>query len=124
MTQTGFAGDVRRQAVGCRRARTLENWLVGHCQPVETSGQDIELHPAVVDLQSLIATDRVVGIYVSRMIAQVPETRSYSKRHLNQALPGSQWVATCLEGVFGGKMPSCAIPSSTVRSWVSRPPGR
>ena len=24
----------------------------------------------------------MVGIYVSRMIAQVPETRSYSKRHL------------------------------------------
>jgi phosphatidylserine decarboxylase len=36
----------------------------------------------VVDLQHLIASDPVVGRYVNRMIAQVPETRSYTKRHL------------------------------------------
>jgi phosphatidylserine decarboxylase len=36
----------------------------------------------VADFQRLIASDPVIGMYVSRMIAQVPETRSYSKRHL------------------------------------------
>ena len=55
----------------------------GHRQRVEAKGQDIELHPAVVDFQRLIASDPVVGMYVSRMIAQVPETRSYSKRHID-----------------------------------------
>ena len=60
----------------------MEDWLAGHRQRVEAKGEDIELHPAVVDFQRLIASDPVVGMYVSRMIAQVPETRSYSKRHL------------------------------------------
>ena len=36
----------------------------------------------MADFQRLIASDPVVGMYVSRMIAQVPETRSYSKQHL------------------------------------------
>ena len=114
MTQTGFAGDVRRQAVGCRRARTLENWLVGHCQPVETSGQDIELHPAVVDLQSLIATDRVVGIYVSRMIAQVPETRSYSKEPRRAVHQGGRidvWVGHPKGTRLGVRSATATLPT-------------
>ena len=83
MTQNGFAGDVRRQAGWLPASQdALEEWLAGHRQRVEAKGQDIELHPAVVDFQRLIASDPVVGMYVSRMIAQVPETRSYSKRHL------------------------------------------
>ena len=83
MTQSGFAGDVRHQAGWLPASQeALEDWLAGHRQRVESKGQDIELHPAVADFQRLIASDPVVGMYVSRMIAQVPETRSYSKRHL------------------------------------------
>jgi len=83
MTQNGFAGDVRRQAGWLPASQdALEDWLVGHRQRVEAKGHDIELHPAVVDFQRLIASDPVVGMYVSRMIAQVPETRFYNKRHL------------------------------------------
>jgi phosphatidylserine decarboxylase len=82
MTQNGFSGDVRRQAGWLPASQdALEDWLAGHRQRVEAKG-DIELHPAVVDFQRLIASDPVVGMYVSRMIAEVPETRSYSKRHL------------------------------------------
>jgi len=83
MTQSGFAGDVRRQAGWFPASQdALEGWLAGHRQRVEAKGQDIELHPAVADFQRLIASDPVVGMYVSRMIDQVPKTRSYSKRHL------------------------------------------
>jgi phosphatidylserine decarboxylase len=83
MTKNDFAGDVRRQAGWLPASQdALEGWLAGHRQRVEAKGQDIELHPAVVDFQRLIASDPVVGMYVSRMIAQVPETRSYNKRHL------------------------------------------
>jgi len=83
MTENGFVGDVRRRAGWLPASQAaLEDWLAGHRQRVEAKGQDIELHPAVVDFQRLIASDPVVGMYVSRMIAQVPETRSYSKRHL------------------------------------------
>src|ERR1700712_1805022 len=82
MTRNGFAGDVRRQAGWLPDQDALEEWLAGHRQRVEARGENIELHPAVSDLQRLIATDRVVGMYVSRMIAQVPETREYTQRHL------------------------------------------
>jgi len=83
MSQSGFAGDVRRQAGWLPASQdALEGWLAGHRQRVEAKGQDIELHPAVADFQRLIASDPVVGMYVSRMIDQVPKTRSYSKRHL------------------------------------------
>ena len=83
MTQNGFGGDVRRQAGWLPSSHdALEEWLAGHRQRVEAKGQDMELHPAVVNFQRLIATDPVVGMYVRRMIAQVPETRLYSKRHL------------------------------------------
>ena len=84
MTQNGFAGDVRRQAGWLPTSQdALEDWLAGHRQLVEAKGQDIELHPAVADFQRLIASDPVVAMYVSRMIAQVPDTRSYTKRHLD-----------------------------------------
>jgi len=83
MTQSGFTGDVRRQAGWLPASQeSLEDWLAGHRQRVEAKGQDIELHPAVADFRRLIASDPVVGMYVSRMIDQVPKTRSYSKRHL------------------------------------------
>ena len=83
MTQNDFAGDVRRRAGWLPASQdALEEWLAGHRQRVESLDADIELHPAVADFQRLIASDPVVGMYVSRMIAQVPETRSYIKRHL------------------------------------------
>ena len=77
MTQNGFAEDVRRQGGWLPASQdALEDWLAGHRQRVEAKGQDIELHPAVVEFQRLIASDPVVGMYVSRMITQVPENRS------------------------------------------------
>ena len=76
MTQDGFAGDVRRQAGWLPPSQdALEDWLAGHRQRVEAKG-DIELQPAVVDFQRLIASDPVVGMYVSRMIARPLETVS------------------------------------------------
>ena len=83
MNQNGFGGDVRRRAGWLPVDQdALEEWLVGHRQRVEAKGQDLELHPAVAEFQRLIASDPVVGMHVNRMIAQVPESRSYSKRHL------------------------------------------
>lgn len=83
MTQNGFAGDVRRQAGWLPATQdSLEEWLAGHRQRVEAKVGNVELHPAVEDFRRLIASDPVVGMYVSRMIAQVPESRSYTKRHL------------------------------------------
>lgn len=74
MTQNGFAGDVRRHARWLPPTQdALEDWLAGHRRRVEAKGEDIELYPAAADFQRLIASDPVVGMYVSRKIAQVPE---------------------------------------------------
>ena len=83
MTLSGFSGDVRRHAGWLPASQAaLEDWLAGHRERVEARGSGVELHPAVVDFQRLIASDSLVSMYVSRMIEQVPETRVYSKRHL------------------------------------------
>lgn len=79
-----LAGDVRRQAGWLPASQdALEDWLAGHRQRVEAKGRDIELHPAVVDLQRLVASDPVVGMYV-------PNNRSSARDPLvQQAAPGN-----------------------------------
>jgi phosphatidylserine decarboxylase len=123
MTQNGFAGDVRRQTGWLPASQdALEDWLAGHRQRVEAKGQDIELHPAVVDFQRLIASDPVVGMYVSRMIAQVPMTRSYSKRHLedpDQMLRLINEVLT-MSPEFGDQ--NVTLPLGAILDWTMGTP--
>ena len=40
------------------------------------------LHPVLTEFQELIDTDPVVRMYIDQMIAQVPGTKPYRKRHL------------------------------------------
>ena len=42
------------------------------------------LHPVLTEFQELIDADPVVRMYVSQMIAQVPGTKPYRKRHLDE----------------------------------------
>lgn len=123
MPPDGFAGDVRRQAGWLPASQdALEDWLARHRQRVEAKGQDIELHPAVADFQRLIASDPVVGMYVSRMIAQVPETRSYSKRHLvdpDQMLRLINEVLT-MAPEFGGQ--NVTLPLGAILDWTMGTP--
>jgi len=60
----------------------LEAWLAGHAQRVAALGEQVTLHPSVAQFGNLIETDPVVGMYLRRMIEQVPTTRAYSKRHV------------------------------------------
>ncbi|MEA9985139.1 phosphatidylserine decarboxylase family protein [Subtercola sp. RTI3] len=75
--------DVRRRA-GWLPANQddLESWLAGHAERVDALGDDIVLHPVIVEFQRLIDTDAVVRLYMNEMIAQVPTARPYKKRHL------------------------------------------
>jgi phosphatidylserine decarboxylase len=41
------------------------------------------VHPVLTELQELIDADPVVRIYVNQMIAQVPHTKPYPRRHLH-----------------------------------------
>ena len=79
----GFSGDVRRQAGWLPYSQeALEDWLAGHRMRVASEGPDVRLHSAVADFAHLVASDPVLGMYVARMIEQVPRSRAYSKRHL------------------------------------------
>jgi phosphatidylserine decarboxylase len=80
----GWDGDVRRRAGWLPRDHAdLESWLTGHCKRVQARGEQVVLHPVLIEFQQLIDTDPVVRMYVHQMIAQVPRTKPYRKRHLH-----------------------------------------
>jgi phosphatidylserine decarboxylase len=86
MTTRSDVVDVRRQAGWLPDDQDdLESWLAGHRERVEARGEQVVLHPALADFQELIDTDPVVRMYIHQMIAQVPRTKAYSKRHLESA---------------------------------------
>jgi len=83
MTTRSDAMDVRRQAGWLPDDQDdLESWLAGHRERVEYRGEQVALHPVMVEFQELIDTDPVVRMYMHQWIAQVPSTKAYSKRHL------------------------------------------
>ncbi|HEY4451734.1 MAG TPA: phosphatidylserine decarboxylase family protein [Solirubrobacteraceae bacterium] len=83
MTSSSDHIDVRRQAGWLPQAQEdLESWLAGHRERVEASGEQVVLHPVVRELQELMDSDPVVRMYMNEMVAQVPSTKRYSKRHV------------------------------------------
>jgi phosphatidylserine decarboxylase len=86
MTTRSDAVDVRRQAGWLPDDQNdLESWLAGHRERVEARGEQVVLHPVLVEFEELIDTDPVVRMYIDQMIAQVPHAKGYSKRHLQSA---------------------------------------
>ncbi len=84
MTRGPHPIDVRRQAgwlPGDQDA--LEAWLAGHRDRVDARGEQVVLHPVLVEFEELIDTDPVVRMYVNQMIDQVPSTKAYSRRHVD-----------------------------------------
>ena len=59
----------------------LESWLTGHRR--KAADQHGPLHPVLTEFQTLIDSDPVVRMYVHQMIAQVPHSKLYRKRHLH-----------------------------------------
>ncbi len=59
----------------------LEAWLAGLNGKVETS-EPRQPHPVIAEFQQLIATDPVVRMYLTQMIAEIPQRRKYRQRHL------------------------------------------
>ena len=82
MTTRSDALDVRRQAGWLPKDQDdLEAQLAGHRDRVEARGEQIVLHPVMVEFQELIDTEPIVRMYMNQMIVQVPRTKPYSKRH-------------------------------------------
>jgi phosphatidylserine decarboxylase len=76
--------DLRRRAGWLpSQQEDLEAWLVGHRQRVEARGDNVDLHPVLIEFQKLADRDPVVRMHLNEMIAQVPKTRQYEDRHLH-----------------------------------------
>ena len=83
MTKRAEEIDVRRRAGWLPEDQVdLESWLAGHRERVEARGEQAVLHPVIAEFQELIDTDPVVRMYLNQMISQVPTTKPYRKRHL------------------------------------------
>ena len=83
MPRSPHAVDIRRRAGWLPDDQDdLESWIAGHRERVDARGDDVELHPVLVEFQELIDTDPLVRMYMHQMISQVPTTKQYSKRHL------------------------------------------
>ncbi|HZA08744.1 phosphatidylserine decarboxylase family protein [Mycobacterium sp.] len=78
--------DVRRQAGWLPDQSDLESWLAGHRDRVDAKGEQVVLHPVITEFHELIDTDPVVRLYLNQMIAQVPNSKPYRRRHL-QSVP-------------------------------------
>jgi phosphatidylserine decarboxylase len=83
MATRADAVDVRRQAGWLPDDQDdLESWLDGHRERVEGRGEQVVLHPVLLELQELMDSDPIVRMYINQMIAQVPSSKPYRKRHL------------------------------------------
>ena len=70
MTPRSHVVDVRRRAGWLPDDQDdLESWLAGHRERVEARGEDVVLHPVIVEFQEFIDGDPVVRMYLNQMIA-------------------------------------------------------
>jgi phosphatidylserine decarboxylase len=115
--------DVRRRAGWLPEDQAdLESWLAGHRERAEARGEQVMLHPVLTEFQGLIDTDPVVRMYINQMIAQVPGTKPYRKRHLEtvgQLLRVINEVLT-MAPEFGGSM--VATPLGAILDWTMGTP--
>jgi phosphatidylserine decarboxylase len=75
-------GDVKRRAGWLPDQDALESWLAGHRERVAAKGEQVVLHPVLVEFRELLDREPVLRMYVERMIAEVPRTKKYQERHL------------------------------------------
>ena len=76
--------DVRREAGWLPHSQDhLEAWLEGHRQRVQDRGDNVELHPVLIELQQQLDDDPILRLHVNEMITQVPKTRRYRQRHID-----------------------------------------
>ena len=115
---------MRRQAGWLpQEQEDLESWLAGHRERVEARGEQVVLHPVLIEFQELIDGDPVVRMYMNQMIAQVPSTKPYPKRHLEsveQMLRLINEVLTMAPEFGPGAM--VATPLGAILDWTMGTP--
>jgi phosphatidylserine decarboxylase len=115
--------DVRRRA-GWLPAdqEDLEAWLAGHRERVAARGEAVELHPVIAEFQRLLESDPLVRMYVTRMIAEVPPSKPYSKRHVESVEQLLRLMNEVLSMApeFGANM--VATPLGAILDWAMGTP--
>jgi phosphatidylserine decarboxylase len=123
MTTLPHALDIRRQAGWLPEDHEdLEAWLDDRRQRMEARGEQIALHPVITEFQERIDNEPLVRMYVNQMIAQVPTTKAYRKRHLesvDQLLRLINEVLT-MAPEFGPAM--VATPLGAILDWTMGTP--
>ncbi|MEA2145765.1 MAG: phosphatidylserine decarboxylase [Solirubrobacteraceae bacterium] len=115
--------DVRRRAGWLPAEQDdLEAWLAGHRERTEAKGKQVELHPVLAEFQALMDTDPVVRMYLHQMIAQVPSTKAYRKRHLESVEQLMRLINEVLTSApeFGPAM--VATPLGAILDWTMGTP--
>ncbi|MBV8710192.1 MAG: phophatidylserine decarboxylase associated domain-containing protein, partial [Solirubrobacterales bacterium] len=123
MTTLPHTVDVRRRAGWLPDDQEdLEGWLHGHRQRVEARGEQMVLHPVIGEFQELIDRDPVVRMHVNQMIAQVPHTKPYRKRHVESVDQLLRLINAVLTTApeFGPGM--VATPLGAVLDWTMGTP--
>src|SRR6201995_4187243 len=119
MTTPAHSTDVRRRAGWLPEDQgDLEAWLDGHRHRVEARGEQVVLHPVLTEFQELINTDPVVRMYIDQMIAQVPGSKPYRKRHLESVPQLLRLINEVLTSApeFGGDQ--VATPLGAILDWT------
>jgi phosphatidylserine decarboxylase len=119
MTTRSHEVDVRRRAGWLPDDQDdLESWLAGHRERVEARGEPVVLHPVLTEFQELIDTDPVVRMYINQMIAQVPSTKPYRKRHMDSVQQMVRLINEVLTMApeFGEAM--VATPLGAILDWT------
>jgi phosphatidylserine decarboxylase len=102
----------------------LESWLAGHRERVEARGEQVVLHPVIAEFQELIDSDPVVRMYMNQMIAQVPSTKPYTKRHLESVEQLMRLINEVLTMApeFGPRGAMVATPLAAILDWAMGTP--
>jgi phosphatidylserine decarboxylase len=125
VTTSAHRVDVQRQAGWLPQAQEdLESWLAGHRERVEARGEQVVLHPVLVEFQELIDGDPVVRMYMNQMIAQVPSAKPYSKRHLESVEQMMRLINEVLTMApeFGSQRSMVATPLGAILDWTMGTP--
>jgi phosphatidylserine decarboxylase len=112
--------DVRRRAGWLPEEQAdLESWLAGHRERVKARGEQLVLHPVMTEFQELMDSDPVVRLYMNQMIAQVPGTKPYSKRHLESVEQLMRLINEVLTMApeFGPERTMVATPLGAILDW-------
>jgi phosphatidylserine decarboxylase len=100
----------------------LEAWLDGHARRVQDRGEPTVLHHVISEFQELIDSDPVVRMQVNQMIAQVPTSKPYRKRHVESVEELLRLINEVLTMApeFGSAM--VATPLGAILDWTMGTP--